>query len=215
MDCNIGFLFDLDGVIIDTESRYTEIWHEINTIFPTGVNGMEQKIKGTTLPSILNTYFPDKDIQKKVVKILNDRENSMIYDFCPNALPFLLNIKNSGYKTALFTSSNQRKMNHLFAQHPELKDFFHTIIDGSRVSESKPSPEGYLKAAEIIGVNPHRCAVFEDSLQGIRAGRAAGAFVVAVEGTIPSDILRPEADILVSDLSFVNFSHLCEILKSR
>ena len=51
-------LFDLDGVLVDSESIYTEFWSDVERHFPTGVDGFSLKIKGTTLPSILNTYFP-------------------------------------------------------------------------------------------------------------------------------------------------------------
>lgn len=90
---NIGFLFDLDGVIIDSESRYTEIWGEINGCFPTGVAQFEHKIKGTTLDNILSTYFDEAD-RDSVVAMLNEKEQAMVYDYLPGAKELLETIKN-------------------------------------------------------------------------------------------------------------------------
>ena len=56
-----GFLFDLDGVIIDSEKEYSRIWHRINELWPTDVPDLERVIKGCTLTSILDTYFTDTD----------------------------------------------------------------------------------------------------------------------------------------------------------
>jgi len=212
---DIGFLFDLDGVIIDSERKYTEIWREIDSIYPTGVSGMEYKIKGTTLDHILNTYFPDPVIQKCVTGLLYDKEQTMIYDYTKGARELLEKIKASGLPAALVTSSNGRKMERLWRQRPELKGYFNVIIDGSQVSHSKPDPEGYLKASEAIGVNPSNCAVFEDSLQGVTAGKLAGAFVIGVAGTMPDDIMLSGSDFFAGTLDDVDFPHLCSILRSR
>ena len=70
----IGFLFDLDGVIIDSEREYTRIWHAIDQKFPTGVENFEYVIKGRTLTEILDTFFPDRDTHPKVTDMLNEME---------------------------------------------------------------------------------------------------------------------------------------------
>lgn len=212
---DIGFLFDLDGVIIDSEIKYTEIWREINGIYPTGVAGMEYKIKGTTLDYILNTYFPDPVIQEKVTRLLYDKEQTMIYDYTKGARELLEKIKASGFPAALVTSSNDRKMERLWRQLPELEGYFNVIIDGSQVSHSKPDPEGYIKASEAIGVNSSECAVFEDSLQGVTAGKRAGAYVIGVAGTMPDDVMISGSDFFAETLDDVDLPHLCNILKSR
>lgn len=212
---NIGFLFDLDGVIIDSEKTYTLIWREINRIFPTGVPDMEYRIKGMTLHAILSQYFPSHTLQEKVVRILYEKEKQMKYNYTEGAGSLLEHLRKAGVPTALVTSSNDRKMARLWQQHPELKGFFDVIIDGSQVMKSKPDPEGYLRAADALDVRPWKCAVFEDSLQGAKAGRRAGAYVVGVVGTLTADILKPECDILVDSLAKADPEQICRVLNSR
>ncbi len=213
-DKKIGFLFDLDGVIIDSETRYTEIWAEINQRFPTGVTNFERRIKGLTLDTILKNYFSAND-RPEVIKILKEREQMMSYSYCNGAAELLENLSDAKLPVALVTSSNDKKMSHLWCQMPNLKNRFNVIIDGNMVKRSKPDPEGYLKGASLIGVKPEHCVVFEDSLQGVMAGRATGAYVIGVTGTMEPSTLLPYSDCIVDSLLEVNLESLCKILANR
>lgn len=215
MRCEIGCLFDLDGVIIDSERLYTKIWEAIETQWPTGIDNFPYKIKGTTLEDILDRYFPDPEVQRQVVDELYRLEGLMIYQPLPCALEFLESLRNVGIPTALVTSSNDKKMAHLWSDMPELKKDFRVIITGDEVHNSKPDPEGYLTAAREIGVNAKHCAVFEDSLQGVKAGRAAGAYVVGVAGTLKAEDIAPYCDKVVYNLDEVDIDELADILKNR
>ncbi len=210
----IGFLFDLDGVIIDSETRYTEIWGEIDSHYPTGVDDFVHKIKGCTLENILATYF-DPYVHQAVVGILKERESKMNYDYCPGSESLLQEIKESSWQAALVTSSNEAKLSRLYVQHPEIRSYFAKIIDGNMVSKSKPDPEGFLMGANGIGVNARRCAVFEDSLQGVKAGKAAGAYTIGLAGTLPANVLAPIADIVIHSLTEINLTDIAEVLKNR
>lgn len=215
MDKRIGALFDLDGVIIDSENTYTEIWRRIESKFPTGVPDFPRVIKGTTLDNILGTYFSGEEVRPKVEKMLIEEEQDMIYAYLPGALEFLMSLKSNGIPMALVTSSNSKKMAHLRDCIPDIEDNFDFIVVGEMVQNSKPDPEGYLFAASQIGVNPSRCVVFEDSLQGVKAGKAAGAFVVGVVGTLTAETLAPYSDILVENLSEIDLCKLIETLRNR
>lgn len=69
------------------------------------------------------------------------------------------------------------------------------------MTRSKPDPQGYLMAADAIGVPIEDCAVVEDSLQGVKAGRKSGAFVIGVANTLPAEVLQPYSDVIVDNLS--------------
>lgn len=195
-----AFLFDLDGVIVDSEKVYTTIWEQINAAYPTGVEGFATKIKGTTLSNILSTYYPDPSEATKVEQMLYDLEGKMKFPVIPGALKLLNKLKELNIPAALVTSSNEVKMAHLWSQHPELKGFFDVIVTADLVTKSKPDPEGYLKAAELLGKDPKKCVVVEDSLQGVMAGTNAGAFVIGVPGTLSADTLRPHSNMQLPDL---------------
>lgn len=210
----IGCLFDLDGVLVDSERIYTKIWESIERQWPTGIENFAYKIKGTTLEDIMAKYFP-AEIHEEVTRELLRLEGMMVYSPMEGAIEFLDGLKARGIPIALVTSSNDLKMAHLWQDMPDLKDKFNLVITGDLVSRSKPDPQGYLMAAEGIGVEPERCAVFEDSLQGVKAGRAAGAYVVGVAGTLKAEVIAPYCDVVVSAVAEVDIDKLAEILKSR
>ena len=211
---DIACLFDLDGVLVDSERIYTKIWEAIEKQWPTGIEDFAYKIKGTTLEDILERYFPE-EVRDDVTKELIRLEAMMIYGPLPGAIGFLDILKAKGIRVALVTSSNGLKMDHLWHDMPGFKHKFDVIITGDEVKCSKPDPEGYLAAASALGVDPKRCAVFEDSLQGVKAGKAAGAYVIGVAGTLKSSDIEPYSDIVVNAVEEVNADRLEAILKSR
>ena len=214
MDKKIGFLFDLDGVLIDSETEYTRIWTEIDNAFPTGIENFALKIKGQTLPEILERNFPAED-HEGVVRLLNEKEQKMRYEWLPGAREMLQAIRNLGYECVLVTSSNELKMKHLREERPELPGFFKDIVTADRISHSKPDPEGYLLGASMLGVKPSRCVVFEDSLQGVKAGKASGALVVGLTTTLKKETIEPFSDIIVKNLKEINLEELINELCKR
>lgn len=212
---DIGFLFDLDGVIIDSESQYTRIWAQLNKEFPTGIPDFEYVIKGSTLSKILNENYGDEETREKVASRLHELESRMKYDYLPYAEEFLNELLQRNIPCVLVTSSDKKKMDHLWEELPDLKNFFRFIVTGDLVKNSKPSPEGYLLGAEKIKVKPENCVVFEDSLQGVMAGKNANAYVVGIQGTLPGETLAPYSHIIVDNLNEVNLEDLILNLKSR
>lgn len=211
---SIGCLFDLDGVLVDSERIYTKIWEAIEEQWPTGVENFPYKIKGTTLEDILERYFREEvreDVTNEVIRL----EGMMVYGPMPGAMEFLDSLCDKGIPRALVTSSNDLKMEHLWMDIPDLKEKFNVVITGDEVTNSKPDPEGYIKAAASLGIDPRRCAVFEDSLQGVKAGKTAGAFVVGIAGILKASDIAPYSDIVVNAVNDINIDRLEEILKSR
>lgn len=195
-------LFDLDGVIVDTESIYTDFWDDIDRRYPTGVDNFARVIKGNTLARILETYF-DEDLRDEILVLLKEQEESMRYRLFDGVTDFLDRLIENDIPKAIVTSSNDRKMSKLFRQIPELRPKFEAIITDAMVERSKPDPQGYLIAAEKLGVDPSDCVVFEDSFAGLEAGRRAGAYVVALATTNPRESLYEKADEVID--SFIGY----------
>lgn len=203
MDRKVAVLFDLDGVLIDTEGLYTEFWAQTGREFGVPSPTFAADIKGTTLKSILN-YFPGDELKAKVMQRIHDFEDTMQYRMFPGVSEFLTALKAAGIPTAIVTSSDEVKMSYLYKQLPVLRDMVDEVIDASMVTRSKPDPQGYLLAAEKLGCRPDDCYVFEDSLQGLEAGRRAGATVIGIATTNPADTVRPLCDYLLP--SFIGFT---------
>ena len=184
-------LFDLDGVVFDTEPLYTEFWKSIfNDFYPTEQD-LELKIKGQTLTQIYNHYFAGQpDQQAEITRRLDAYEQQMPYIYVDGFVDFLKQLKQNGVKTALVTSSNKAKMENVYHQHPMFKQLFDAVFTAEDFHESKPSPDGYLTAAHALGVDPADCIVFEDSFNGLRAGVAAKARVVGLATTNPAESIK-------------------------
>jgi len=210
----IGFLFDLDGVLIDSETEYTRIWQKIDRAYPTGVQDFAIKIKGQTLPEILNRHYP-AHMHRHVTEMLNRMEQKMRYEMLPGAREILENLHDRQLGCVLVTSSNDIKMQHLREEQPDLESFFTDIVTADRIRHSKPDPEGYLLGAKILGAEPQRCVVFEDSVQGVRAGHAAGAYVVGLTTTLPSRQLEEYCDVIVGTLAETDLDKIITLLEKR
>lgn len=205
-------LFDLDGVIIDTESTYTRFWDEIEKTYPTGIPNFAFAIKGTTLENILE-HYDSQAVRDDVVARLRRFQDTMTYDLYPGALKFLDELRANGVARALVTSSDARKMDLLFGQLPQLRTYFDVLIDGSMVTRSKPDPEGYMTAARMLGREPQECCVFEDSLQGLKAGRALGGKVVGLATTYPRETVGPMADLTIDSIAEMDFKRFVSLWK--
>ena len=193
-------LFDLDGVILDTEGSYTAFWDDYGSRhFSEKDFGL--KIKGQTLVKILADYFPDENERKSITDAINDFERNMSYPFVPGVENYIKSLKSNGIRTAVVTSSNLLKMENVYRCHPGFREMFDIILTSEDFSESKPSPYCYLKAMRLFGAGPEDCVVFEDSLAGLQAARASGAFVTALTTTNPEEVVRNYADLVIRDFN--------------
>lgn len=193
-------LFDLDGVILDTEGSYTAFWDDYGSRhFSEKDFGL--KIKGQTLVKILGDYFPEENERKAITDAINDFERKMSYPFVPGVENYIKSLKSNGIRTAVVTSSNLLKMENVYRCHPGFREMFDIILTSEDFSESKPSPYCYLKAMRLFGDGPEDCVVFEDSLAGLQAARASGAFVTALTTTNPEEVVRNYADLVIRDFN--------------
>lgn len=184
-------LFDLDGVVFNTEPLYTLFWHDMGRKYCPQIADFEYDIKGQTLVQIFDRYFPGEEKkQHQITQSLNDYEKNMPYDYVDGFENFIKDIQSKGIKTAIVTSSNLAKMENVYARHPEFKKYFNAILTSEDFSESKPSPDCYLKAAERLGVSTKDSVIFEDSAAGLRSGTASGARVIGLATTLPVDEIK-------------------------
>ncbi len=195
-------LFDLDGVIIDTEGQYYRFWDSIGKEFFPEIRDFANRIKGNTLTAILTHYFDGKEtLAEEVKQRLLAFEDAMTYTIFPGVEEFLSKIHAAGIPCAIVTSSNRDKMASLTKQLPALPQLFDRIFTAEDAGRGKPFPDCYCNAAEHMGTIPEECVVFEDSVNGLMAGHDSGAFVVGLTTTNPRDIVSQWADIICDGLN--------------
>lgn len=181
-------LFDLDGVIVDTELEYTKFWDGQGALYRPEIKNFAAGIKGNTLAQVFDKFFADNpEAQAKITKELDAFERDMPYEYIEGILEFLEAIKRAGTNTAIVTSSNEKKMHSVFARRPELRGFFDDVITAERVKKSKPDPECYLLGASVFGADKTSGFVFEDSNAGLTAGKASGLNVIGLATTYPKE----------------------------
>lgn len=184
-----GLLFDLDGVLIDTESLYSKFWGAMGKMYLPNKPTFANDIKGTNLCYILNTYFPSPLTQTEITAKLEEFQSEMKFSIFDGVTTFIGELKQMGLPYCIVTSSDEAKMRRLYHQQPFFKTEFQHIVTGDQVTKSKPDPECFLKGAQTIGVNIHDCIVFEDSIQGVQAAIASGARVIALTTTNTAEVM--------------------------
>ncbi len=205
-------LFDLDGVVFNTEMQYTVFWGQQAREFRPDIPGLEMIIKGQTLTQIFDAYFDGELAEKRqiITDRLNAFEQEMTYCYIEGFRDFVDSIRKRGVKTAVVTSSNIPKMEIIYRNRPEFKSLFDAILTSEDFERSKPDPDCYLKAAARLGMEIGDCIVFEDSFNGLKSGRAAGMRTVGLATTNPRDAIAPLSDLIIADFSE---SSLAEFVK--
>lgn len=207
-------LFDLDGTLTDTEGQYSEFWDAM-----AGRYGLPeefgQQIKGSTLVSLFERYFPREEDQKYISSALYEFEGQMSFGLIPGAQAFLDDIRAHGVKTAIVTSSDRVKMAGVRSKLPDWISRFDAVLMAEDFARSKPDPSCYLLAAERLGEPLSECIVFEDAVNGLRAGFSSGIYTIGLTTTTSPEIVRPLCHHMVRDFTELSYESACELLKSR
>lgn len=197
---NICALFDMDGVIIDTEPQYDIFWKQTGEKYNVEIENFEKIIKGTTLPNILKKYFSHltQNELNDLNNSLDEFEQNMNFTEIAGSIAFVQELKAKGIKVGLVTSSTDTKLVAVNkALH--LDKLFDTIVSANRVTEGKPNPRCFILAAQDLDANPKDCIVFEDSFAGIQAGESAGMKVIGLSTTNSADLLKDKCYKVIPD----------------
>lgn len=198
-------IFDLDGVIVDTAIYHYKAWRRLaNQLGFDFTLEQNEELKGISridsLKTILNWGGLNKtenEIQS-LAALKNTWYVEMITkmtsnEVLPGAKEFLEKVRSNGYLTALGSAS---KNSELILNQIGLMHLFDVLVDGNKVTKSKPNPEVFLVGASELKVKPEECIVFEDAIAGIQAAKAGNMKAVGI-GNV--EVLK-EADIVVAGL---------------
>ncbi len=185
-------VFDMDGVMFDTEKQSHEAMLAVGKkLGMPDIENFSVECLGATSASIaVNFERRYKDMltsDEFWAKVHEYRKNLGQQDSVPvkpGLFELLDYLKEHRYKTAVATSTAYEKVMHNFYV-TGVQGCFDAVVCGNMIKNSKPAPDIYLKAAELLGVDPGDCMALEDSPNGIRAGRAAGMYTVMIPDMIP------------------------------
>tara|TARA_R110000868_G_scaffold720_6_gene5291 strand:- start:3957 stop:4613 length:657 start_codon:yes stop_codon:yes gene_type:complete len=213
-----GFIFDLDGVIVDTAKYHFLAWKKLaNSIGIDFTEVQNEQLKGVSriesLKKILN--WGNKSLPKAEFNRLMAEKNTNYLSYIANMdsseilpgvmdrLQFLID----NHQPIALGSASKNSIEIL--NKVNLTNQFNAIIDGNAVTKAKPDPEVFLKAAEAIGIDPVNCIVFEDSVAGIQAANTANMISIGIGN---ASVLN-EADVVFKDFTEISKEFLDELIK--
>ncbi|WP_040280277.1 beta-phosphoglucomutase [Psychroserpens damuponensis] len=215
-----GFIFDLDGVIVDTAKYHFLAWRKLAK--GVGVDFTEiqnEQLKGVSrqksLEKILewgNKTLPEEDFNRLMAlknedyltHVENMKEDEILPDV-PKVLNYLIS------KEQPLALGSASKNAHTILDKVNLLEKFNAIVDGNGVKIGKPNPEVFLNAAKLLTVNPKDCIVFEDAVAGVKAANAANMISIG----IGEQSVLNEADYVFSDFTEISLEFLDDIMSNK
>jgi beta-phosphoglucomutase len=212
------FIFDLDGVIVDTAKYHFIAWQKIASQL-----GIEftlehnEKLKGVSrvrsLELILELGKIEAAQEDKNKWLIQKNENYLSYlvdmdesELLPGILPILKYLKANNQKIALGSASKNARP---ILEKTGILHYFDAIVDGNDVSNAKPDPEVFIQAAKLLGIKNENAIVFEDSVAGIQAANSAKMTSVGIGN---KEILH-EADFVFEDFTSITIEFIEKLIK--
>ncbi|MBS7564291.1 HAD family phosphatase [Mucilaginibacter sp. Bleaf8] len=216
-----GAIFDMDGTLIDNNAYHFEAWKAVFEKYkhmPVSFELYNEKMSGVPGMTVMREFFPEYT-EDEMQRVFEEKSQTYKDAFAPFAAPInglerlLMEFKNAGIKMAIASSATVANINFIL-EHVPIRQYFDAIVDGPRISKPKPNTQIFLKAAEDLGIKPEDCIVFEDSISGIKAGRAAGMKVVAITSTHSAQELPP-SDLAVTDYTGLSLQKLAALFEEN
>ncbi len=205
------FLFDMDGVIFDSERLYLDCCREAaDKLGMENITEVCRRCIGVTTAvtrNILVEAYRDESLVEKFressVGLFLEKYREGELKEKPGVRELLTCLKKQGRKLAVASSTKTEIVEKELCE-AGIRDFFDTLTGGEQVSRSKPFPDIFLSAAQSLGAEPECCVVVEDSYNGIRAAKAAGMTAIMVPDQLePDEEMRMLADLIVPSLTVI------------
>ncbi len=201
-------IFDVDGTLLDTERIYMKAWKEAAAeagfVMPDSVLQKTRAVNTKDAARIFEeeigngfSYQAVRPIRVRIAEEIIRRESPILK---PGVLELLAFLEEKGIRLAVASSTNQQGTREHLAE-SRILDRFEVVVGGDMVTNGKPHPDIFLKAAEALGTAPEACIVVEDSPAGIRSAHAAGmkAVLVPDQAAITQEIIDM-ADVVLNSL---------------
>lgn len=195
-------LFDFDGVLVDSMDYHVRAWRAVFQPFGIDIDPrnvfLNEGIRTPEMARVLarehgltiEDHVLDRVVSRKQ-DLYRHMTRAKVY---PESMALVRDARGRGLATALVTGSGRLDLEAILT--PAQLELFDVVVTADDVERGKPAPDPYLRAADNLGLPPSACLVVENAPQGIRAAKAAGMPVVAIEVTLNAEDLA-EADVIV------------------
>ncbi|MCW7465353.1 HAD family hydrolase [Leptospira levettii] len=202
-----GFIFDMDGVVVDNHKFHFKAWMEFSKKykFPLDSNIYRDTYNGKTNADLFRMIFGEislEEIQNYGAEKENLYQTLYKQEMKPHLgiIEFFQYLKSKQMKLALGTSAPTMNVSFTL-DNLDLRSYFDVIIDGSMVTQGKPHPEVYELCAKGLDFSPKDCIVFEDSIAGLQSGKTAGCSILGVATSHTVEELKPHVEQIISDFT--------------
>ncbi|MCF7808247.1 MAG: HAD family phosphatase [Candidatus Marinimicrobia bacterium] len=207
-----AILFDFDGVVVQSEGVYDQATKklgahygvEVPESFSNANRGIAEAVFYSRFKSAFELDADTEELQENGKRLLWESFMTSVY-FTDGFEQFFTKIRRKGLKCALVTATVKPLLKAIFENSDLAVEFDH-IVTASDVSRNKPAPDPYLRACELLSIDPGRSLVIEDSPPGLRSAKEAGCQTVAITTSCPKETLN-EANFVVD-----SFGELEELL---
>ncbi len=218
---NLAVIFDMDGVLVDNLPFHRQAWSLICKKYSLNITDPDfiRKLFGRSNREILLALFGKELSPEEILRLTAEKEalyREIYQDHIQpvaGLIPLLDDLKRERVRLGVATLGPTENLNFVMDR-LNIRHYYDALLDAASVRQGKPDPEIYLKTAERLGVEPHRCLAFEDSLPGVEAGLRAGMTVIGVATTL-SEREFPHTARVVRDYSALKYGSLRLLLENR
>lgn len=203
-----GAVFDMDGLMTDTEKLYLRYWKEAAADFGYdmqnehvyAIRSLARKYSIPKLKSFFGEDFPTEEVRARRTELINAHIEKYGIDVKKGLFELLDFLSSKGIKLAVATATPRERALHCLEKIDALR-YFDAVICGDMIESGKPDPDIYLTAARELGLPPEQCAAFEDSPNGIKAAHSAGCHAIMIpDMTQPDEETIPLLSAVYDDL---------------
>ncbi len=214
MQKKIGLLFDMDGVMVLNHHYHIEAYCTWAARYGYTITEQlfNERLTGKTMYSAILELTPEL-LEKETPEFYEEEKESLYRELykhkmaaTPGLIDFLESAKQNNIPIACGSNAYMKNIDFIL-DGLSLRKYFSAAISGTEVAKPKPSPDVYLEAAKKIGVLPENCVVFEDSLTGVQAAKAAGMKVVGVASSFSHEELS-HTDFIINDFTEIDIQKI-------
>lgn len=218
---NFAVIFDLDGVIVDSNPVHKIALRRFcrRHGIELSEEQLQTRIFGRTNTDWLRQVFGEKIGEAQIQQFAEEKEALFRVLIEPTIKPvkglveFLEKLKRNGIPRMIASSAPAKNVDFVLEK-TGTRDYFPIILNETAVTHSKPHPEIYIKATQLLHLPPARCVVIEDSLSGIAAAQKAGCPVIGITTTHPPEELQM-TDLVIADFEQLEIDHLERLVRLR